>query len=1143
MRRARGPSPSSPFRALAHHQAAHGNNGAANGSSAGSSSLLRSFNVETNPTRPIRPSPLTASTFPDMPLDLVDRIRSFPLFNSAPDDFLAAIGKHLRPQIHAAHDLILTEGDDAKAMYWLVRGVVAVTSRDGEAVYAELTPGAFFGEIGVLMDVPRTATIVARSKCLLVVLTKEDLQTELPRYPDMEKAIRQEAEERLTILKKKQQERRAGGSSVPTRSSDVPPATSGDVAMAGSGSLTATPVPETPVAQTNNKKKRKSPSPGIIEDPAVGGSALGSGYVNVRKTLKELPLFATLPPDILHFLGLSAQPKTYSPFTDIIRQGSPGNDIYFIVRGEAEVVHEQPEGVDETGSGSGSTFSRPRLTQGQYFGEVASLGLSRGRTATVRSITSVECLMISGDALDELWRRCPPGLKHQVEETARARYTQGVEEQAAEEAQKDTGGNGRTSPKDVEMKDSSDLTQFDQLDSPFGAFRDPWQPSKAPPSPISVTSPFSSTIRRHSVPNVIFTTPSKPSSPTKSTKDEPAETTRQPSDPDPFLSVDMENMRNRRRNSLAPPVPSSESSSSSSSSSSTPSVSNTASSLQAHPSLQIDSSSSNSSPLKLFTFPPQAPSPEKADRTDKSERGTASIIDGFNGINVQEDTSPSPPPRGFKKARTSASDDSADMQDAALSSSISSSSASSSRFPETALALVFQHLDFLQQIRAAGVCRHWRRILTTSPQLCTHIDLSPYSGRINDCSLSQIVAPFIGTRAVEIDISNCFHMTDEGFQVLWQRCGKNIKAWRMKSVWDVSANQILDMSENASGLEEIDWSNCRKVGDNLLARVVGWVVPQPPPLVPSSTVPSNKIVAIASTKGKQAQKEAQKEAQENAQKEAKKQQQQQQKQSPAPGTIIGCPQLQILDLSYCKHITDRSMVHLAAHAANRLRSLSLTRCTSVTDAGFQAWAPYRFSALTHLCLADCTYLSDNAIVSLVNAAKHLTHLDLSFCCALSDTATEVVALGLPLLQELRLAFCGSAVSDASLRCIALHLNDLRGLSVRGCVRVTGVGVDHVLDGCGRLAWLDASQCKNLASWVAAGGIGRWGYDERAIGGGHKESMLGQSSWKAANRRSLGLDPTCPPAAPGPAPLMRGQRRRARKPVMFVIEKGPQDGLR
>lgn len=410
---------------------------------------MRAFDVEANPSRPMRPSPLTASNIRDMPLDLFDRIRTFPMFASAPDDFLAAILSHLRPQVHAVNDHIVTEGDDAKAMYWLVRGVVAVTSRDGEAVYAELKSGAFFGEIGVLMNVPRTATIVARTKCLLVVLMKDQLLAELPKYPEMEQAILQEAQERLSVLQKKRGQTlnlsstpssppppplqtpptaalRLPGAKQPRRDHGPGDAVVGEVGTIADGLVvpdTRTPpspstkiTPPTTSTSTStmnniNTRKRKSPSPGIIEDAVTGGSVLGSGLVNIRKTLKELPTFARLPPDILHFLGLSAQPKTYPPFTSIVRQGSPGNDIFFIVRGEAEVMHDGlPDGA------------LPRLRQGQYFGEVASLGLSPGRTATVRSITTVECLMIGGEALDELWRRCPPEVRSEVERTARQRY-------------------------------------------------------------------------------------------------------------------------------------------------------------------------------------------------------------------------------------------------------------------------------------------------------------------------------------------------------------------------------------------------------------------------------------------------------------------------------------------------------------------------------------------------------------------------------------------------------------------------------------------------------------------------------------------------------------------------------------------------
>ncbi|TGJ84344.1 hypothetical protein E0Z10_g4415 [Xylaria hypoxylon] len=899
-----------------------------------------------------------------MPLDLVDRMRSFPLFMSASDDFLIAIGKYLRPQVHSAHDLILTEGDEAKAMYWLVRGAVAVTSRDGEAVYAELKPGSFFGEIGVLMNMPRTATIIARTKCLLLVLKKEDLHLELPRFPDMEKTIRHEARERLTITAKKRQEN--GYALKPdSHNSSAREPVPGEVATGDEGVIREGGV--------INNKKRKSPSPGALEDPTAG-SALGSGVVNVRQTLKELPLFSALPPDILHHLGLSAQPKTYSPFTDIVRQGTLGHEIYFIVRGEAEVIHEVPEGQVQKRA-MRSSLIRPRLKQGQYFGEVASLGLSQKRTATVRSITVVECLMISGEALDDLWKRCPSGLREQVEETARNRI-------------------GKDDNQDVEMADVETVTG-----------------DLIPATPIRAN------------PQVIFTTPSKPASPIKDESEKLV-----PGDPDPYLSIDMENLRNRRRASLAPPTP-----------------------------------------------PSDSPS------TPTANSGRSRMIDTTTPIKFSMPAMSSPDSEGpTKRARLSAKppyycDEEGKMP-----------------LPDDLLITVFQHLNAVDLFRLRRLSSQWLKVLSASPKLCHHVDLSLYNRRVTDEILINRLAPFLGHRPISVDVSNCFHVTDEGFSSFWRLCGKNVKIWRMKSVWEVSANQILEMSDHAKSLEEVDWSNCRKVGDNLLARVVGWVVPEHSP---------QKQVVIASSAAR-----------------LRGQRQQTQTQTvtlPPPGTVIGCPKLKRLNLSYCKHITDRSMAHMAAHASNRLQSLSLTRCTSITDAGFQSWAPFRFVNLSHLCLADCTYLSDHAIVSLVNAAKALTHLDLSFCCALSDTATEVVALGLPHLQELKMAFCGSAVSDNSLACIALHLNDLERLSVRGCVRVTAAGVESILEGCGRLAWIDISQCRNLEGWVNRGGVTRMGYDERTA-------------------RITGLDVKNMSLIPPNG----ARNRRARRPVAFVVEKGP-----
>lgn len=52
-----------------------------------------------------------------------------------------------------------------------------------------------------------------------------------------------------------------------------------------------------------------------------------------------------------------------------------------------------------------------------------------------------------------------------------------------------------------------------------------------------------------------------------------------------------------------------------------------------------------------------------------------------------------------------------------------------------------------------------------------------------------------------------------------------------------------------------------------------------------------------------------------------------------------------------------------------------------------------------------------------------------------------------------------------MRCLGLTLKSLERLSVRGCVRVTGIGVEAVLSGCPRMKYLDVSQCRHLLPWL------------------------------------------------------------------------------
>jgi len=779
-----------------------------------------------------------------MPLDLIDRIRSFPLFQSTSQDFLADICLLLKPQLHNTNEYILTEGDDSKAMYWLVRGAVAVTSRDGESTFAELRPGAFFGEIGILMERPRTATVVARSRCMVLVLKKEDLQTILPKYPDVERAIREEALERLTQLEKKKRQVLLGTEDLPPherRGSKRARNDFGEDVDMDDG-----------LTMIISSKRRKSPSPGTAEVSTA--SALGHGLVNIRATLKELPLFASLPSEILHFLGLSAQPRSFAPFTDIVKQDTRGREIYFIVRGEVEVIDEKyvssprgrqpnvPNGVPKT------PYVKARLKPGQYFGEVVSLSLADRRTATVRSVTQVECLMISENVLADFWRRCPPNILRQIQETARERLK-------------------TASDNDVVMNETDAAPNIHNL---------------------AIGDKDGSPRKPAIGPRVTFTDADIQA-------EEPS--TLEPVDPDPFLSQGLEKVKSRsRRGSLAPPSPDEQ--------------------LK-----DVKRRSPRSSPITTAS-----PSPRS------SASGTPSPIAEHKGLGFPFVDPFSPGGRPRPKSR-------------------SSRGLNRGNIPEKLLPLILEHLELHELMRLQAVSLHWQNVLNNAPNLLHKLDLSKYNRKVTDDLLVNRICPFVGQRPLFVDLSNCFHVTDEGFAALVSTCGANVETWRMKSVWDVTAPAILEMANRARNLKEVDLSNCRKVSDTLLARIIGWIATghQQNQSTRQKTTGQRPIIntKLSNTS------------------------------PPAPGTVFGCPALKTITLSYCKHITDRTMAHIATHAKERIENVDLTRCTTITDAGFQYWGNVKFPRLKKLCLADCTYLSDQSIVWLVNGAgTGLRHLDL-----------------------------------------------------------------------------------------------------------------------------------------------------------------------
>ena len=100
-------------------------------------------------------------------------LRAIPMFGPLNPVTLDALARALVRVEVAAGDVVVHEGDESDRFYVIESGLVQVTAADGH-VLREEGPADYFGEIGLLRDVPRTATITALEGTVLLALPREE---------------------------------------------------------------------------------------------------------------------------------------------------------------------------------------------------------------------------------------------------------------------------------------------------------------------------------------------------------------------------------------------------------------------------------------------------------------------------------------------------------------------------------------------------------------------------------------------------------------------------------------------------------------------------------------------------------------------------------------------------------------------------------------------------------------------------------------------------------------------------------------------------------------------------------------------------------------------------------------------------------
>lgn len=126
-------------------------------------------------------------------------LRSIPFFQELPDDALAAIGQRLRNQNYERGAIVFSEGDPGDALYLLESGQAKVYSIiDGkERIFAYVGPGGFFGDLALLLDQPRSASVQMTIDGDLYALHKADFADLLHTHPAIAIHISRELGRRL----------------------------------------------------------------------------------------------------------------------------------------------------------------------------------------------------------------------------------------------------------------------------------------------------------------------------------------------------------------------------------------------------------------------------------------------------------------------------------------------------------------------------------------------------------------------------------------------------------------------------------------------------------------------------------------------------------------------------------------------------------------------------------------------------------------------------------------------------------------------------------------------------------------------------------------------------------------------------------
>jgi CRP/FNR family cyclic AMP-dependent transcriptional regulator len=110
-------------------------------------------------------------------------IARVPIFSGCTPEQVAAIAAVTQESFYEPGQIVVTEGTPGQAFYLVMEGKVEYL-RDG-SVLGTFSPGEFFGEMSLLDEAPRSATVRAVEQTRCLMLSSWDFKALLLEHPEI----------------------------------------------------------------------------------------------------------------------------------------------------------------------------------------------------------------------------------------------------------------------------------------------------------------------------------------------------------------------------------------------------------------------------------------------------------------------------------------------------------------------------------------------------------------------------------------------------------------------------------------------------------------------------------------------------------------------------------------------------------------------------------------------------------------------------------------------------------------------------------------------------------------------------------------------------------------------------------------------